>query len=178
MTISGFVAYVKQVWKNKPDTSSPLSAERLNTIEGGIKGNSDAIEAIAAAVVNQIVNDPNKIASMAALYSVNSQVTQLNSDLTGHKTVFTQDPAEFLPSAGNGFSHCSVLISGTGGNFTNAPPTRTSSVGSAWWNVLTFGSTTRCTQVAFYAFTVYAGGGLIYFRRQHDGTVSNWIQVG
>ena len=83
MTISGFVAYVKQVWKNKPDTSSPLSAERLNTIEGGIKGNSDAIEAIAAAVVNQIVNDPNKIASMAALYSVNSQVTQLNSDLTG-----------------------------------------------------------------------------------------------
>jgi len=81
MTISGFVAYVKQVWKNKPDTSSPLSAERLNTIEGGIKGNSDAIEAIAAAVVNQIVNDPNKIASMAALYSVNSQVTQLNSDL-------------------------------------------------------------------------------------------------
>jgi len=81
MTISGFVAYVKQVWKNKPDTSSPLSAERLNTIEGGIKGNSDAIAAIAAAVVNQIVNDPNKIASMAALYSVNSQVTQLNSDL-------------------------------------------------------------------------------------------------
>jgi len=107
-----------------------------------------------------------------------SAITQLNSDLTGHKTVFTQDPAEFLPSAGNGFSHCSVLISGTGGNFTNAPPTRTSSVGSAWWNVLTFGSTTRCTQVAFYAFTVYAGGGLIYFRRQHDGTVSNWIQVG
>jgi len=82
MTISGFVAYVKQVWKNKPDTSSPLSAERLNTIEGGIKGNSDAIEAIAAAVVNQIVNEPNKIASMAALYSVNSQVTQLNSDFT------------------------------------------------------------------------------------------------
>ena len=81
MTISGFVAYVKQAWKNKPDTSTPLSAARLTHLEDGIKGNSDAIEKIAAAVVSQIVNDPNKIASMAALYNVNQAVTQLNSDL-------------------------------------------------------------------------------------------------
>ena len=81
MTISGFVAYVKQAWKNKPDTSTPLSAARLTHLEDGIKGNSDAIEKIAAAVVSQIVNDPNKIASMAALYNVNQAVTQLNSDI-------------------------------------------------------------------------------------------------
>ncbi|MBS6759483.1 hypothetical protein, partial [Hungatella hathewayi] len=81
MTISNFVAYVKQAWKNKPDTSTPLSAARLTHLEDGIKGNSDAIEKIAAAVVSQIVNDPNKIASMASLYSVNQAVTQLNSDL-------------------------------------------------------------------------------------------------
>nr|DAN96923.1 MAG TPA: hypothetical protein [Caudoviricetes sp.] len=80
MTISNFVAYVKQAWKNKPDTSTPLSAARLTHLEDGIKGNSDAIEKIAAAVVSQIVNDPNKIASMASLYSVNQAVTQLNSD--------------------------------------------------------------------------------------------------
>ena len=43
-------------------------------MEEGIKGNSDAIEAIAAAVVSQIVNDPDKIASMAALYSVNQKI--------------------------------------------------------------------------------------------------------
>ena len=107
-----------------------------------------------------------------------SSSTQLNSDLAGYKTVFTQDPAEFLPSTGNGFSHCRVSISSTNGDYTNAPPTKTSSSGSAWWNVLTFGSTTRCTQVAFYAFTPYTGGGLIYFRRRHDDTVSDWIQVG
>lgn len=83
MTISNFVAYVKQAWKNKPDTSTPLSAARLTHLEDGIKGNSDAIEKIAAAVVSQIVNDPNKIASMASLYSVNQAVTQLNSDLSG-----------------------------------------------------------------------------------------------
>lgn len=70
MKISNFVAYIKQAWKNKPDSSTPLSAERLSHMESGIKGNSDAIEAIAAAVVSQIVNDPNKIVSMAALYAV------------------------------------------------------------------------------------------------------------
>lgn len=74
MTISGFVAYVKQIWANKPSTSSPLSAERLNHIEEGIKGNSDAVARIAAAVVSQIANDPEKIASMAALYAVNQKI--------------------------------------------------------------------------------------------------------
>jgi len=67
MTIKDFVAYVKQAWYNKPNTSTPVEASRLLHIENGIKGNSDAIEKIAAAVVSQIVNDPNKIASMAAL---------------------------------------------------------------------------------------------------------------
>ncbi|MFR5731240.1 MAG: hypothetical protein ACLUD2_04035 [Clostridium sp.] len=78
MKISNFAAYIAQLWRNKPDTSTPLSAERLRHIEDGIKGNSDAIEAIAAAVVNQIVNDPDKIASMAALYAVNQKVSALD----------------------------------------------------------------------------------------------------
>ena len=78
MNLSNFVAYVKQAWKNKPDTSTPLSAERLTHLEEGIKGNSDAIQELAAAVVSQIVNDPNKIASMAALYAVNQKVTTLD----------------------------------------------------------------------------------------------------
>lgn len=92
MTISGFVAYVKQAWKNKPDTSTPLSAARLTHLEDGIKGNSDAIEKITAAVVSQIVNDPNKIASMAALYNVNQAVAQLNSDLGDIKTDISLQP--------------------------------------------------------------------------------------
>ena len=47
-------------------------------MEEGIKGNSDAIEEIAAAVVSQIINDPDKIASMAALYAVNQKVSALD----------------------------------------------------------------------------------------------------
>ena len=83
MIISNFVAYAKQAWKNKPDTSTPLSAARLTHLEDGVKGNSDAIEKIAAAVVSQIVNDPNKIPSMAALFSVNDKVDSVISDLGG-----------------------------------------------------------------------------------------------
>lgn len=82
MTIKDFVAYVKQAWYNKPNTSTPVEASRLLHIENGIKGNSDAIEKIAAAVVSQIVNDPDKIASMAALFSVNQNLTNLTNEIT------------------------------------------------------------------------------------------------
>lgn len=81
MTLSNFVAYVTQKWKNKPDTSTPLSAERLTHLEEGIKGNSDAIQELAAAVVSQIVNNPDKIASMAALYAVDQKVAGLDGKI-------------------------------------------------------------------------------------------------
>lgn len=72
--INDFVAYVKQTWENRPSTKSPVSAGRLGHMEDGIKENSDAIEKVAAAVLSTIVNDPDKIASMAALYAVNQTV--------------------------------------------------------------------------------------------------------
>lgn len=81
MTLSNFVAYVTQKWKNKPDTSTPLSAERLTHQEDGIKTNSDAIQELAAAVVSQIVNNPDKIASMAALYAVDQKVAGLDGKI-------------------------------------------------------------------------------------------------
>lgn len=92
MIISNFIAYAKQAWKNKPDTSTPLSAARLTHVEDGVKGNSDAIEKIAAAVLTQIVNDPNKIASMAALFSVNEAVKKVSSDLGDVKTDISLQP--------------------------------------------------------------------------------------
>ena len=42
--ISEFVEYVKQVWKNKPNVSSPLNADRLNHMESGIENNSKKIK--------------------------------------------------------------------------------------------------------------------------------------
>ena len=82
MTLSGFVAYIKQLWANKPSTSSPLSAERLNHMEEGIKANSDGITKIVTSVTDQVVNDSNKIPSAASLYGVNQKVDKTNSDFT------------------------------------------------------------------------------------------------
>lgn len=79
--LSNFTAYVKQVWANRPSLTSPLSATRFNYMEAGIKANSDAIEQIANAVLSNIVNDPNKIASMAVAYSLQEQVNKLNSEM-------------------------------------------------------------------------------------------------
>ena len=42
--ISEFVEYVKQTWKNKPNVSSPLNADRLNHMEAGIENNSKKIK--------------------------------------------------------------------------------------------------------------------------------------
>lgn len=92
MTISGFVAYVKQAWKNKPDTSTPLSAARLTHVEEGVKANSDAIAKIAAAVINQQANDSNKIPSSALMYSVNEKVDSAISDLGDVKTDISLQP--------------------------------------------------------------------------------------
>ena len=78
--LSNFTAYVKQAWANRPALTSPLSAARFNHMEAGIKANSDAIEQIANAVLSNIVNDPNKIASMAVAYSLQEQITKLNGD--------------------------------------------------------------------------------------------------
>lgn len=48
--ISEFVEYVKQAWKNKPNVSSPLNADRLNHMEDGIENNSKKIKEIVPAV--------------------------------------------------------------------------------------------------------------------------------
>ena len=91
MTISGFIAYAIQTWKNKPDTSTPLSAARLAHIEAGIKANSDAITKLAAAVINQQANDVNKIPSSALMYSVNEKVDSAISDLASITGLIVKD---------------------------------------------------------------------------------------
>lgn len=48
--ISEFVEYVKQTWKNKPNVSSPLNADRLNHMEDGIENNSKKIKETVTAV--------------------------------------------------------------------------------------------------------------------------------
>lgn len=103
MTLSGFVAYIKQLWANKPSTSSPLSAERLNHMEEGIKANSDGITKIVTSVTDQVVNDSNKIPSAASLYSVKQVVDKTNSDLAGLSMRIQTKPTIGSNIPANGF---------------------------------------------------------------------------
>lgn len=162
MTISNFVAYVKQAWKNKPDTSTPLSAARLTHLEDGIKGNSDAIEKIAAAVVSQIVNDPNKIASMASLYSVNQAVTQLNSDLGGlaAKIEVQQKNNIDICTLSTGLYYCV--------NCKNMPPQWV----GCYLQVMRLDGN-WCYMIAYEP---YNGTNAIATTKCYEGTWSGWIQ--
>lgn len=62
--ISEFVEYVKQVWKNKPNVSSPLNADRLNHMEAGIENNSKKIKETVTAV-NELTEKTNKTVGAA-----------------------------------------------------------------------------------------------------------------
>ena len=58
--ISEFVEYVKQAWKNKPNVSSPLNADRMNHMEAGIENNSKKIKETVTAVNELTENKANK----------------------------------------------------------------------------------------------------------------------
>lgn len=140
--IGDFIAYVKQAWANKPSTSTPLSAERLTHIEDGIKANSDAIEAISKAVISNIVNDPDKIASMAVAYSLQEQITKLNSDKIDKGSDSDDASLEFSwkfisddfmeairPFCNKGVNANSVVFFQTAGSVTNSGKVQSYSLG-------------------------------------------------
>ena len=52
--LNNFVEYIIQHWFDKPDKSSPLSAQRLNHIEAGIKANSDALAEIKRSFLDAV----------------------------------------------------------------------------------------------------------------------------
>jgi hypothetical protein len=74
--ISEFVEYVKQVWKNKPNVSSPLNADRLNHMEDGIENNSKKIKETVTAVNELTKNMVPSYNSLSTLYHSNSDITE------------------------------------------------------------------------------------------------------
>lgn len=54
--INGFKEYMTQTWKNRPSMETPISAERLNHIESGIKSISDAIKNMASAIMKDMAD--------------------------------------------------------------------------------------------------------------------------
>lgn len=76
--------YPGQGWTN--DSEPDLSAETLNAVDAGITLNSEAINAIANAIVNQFLNDPEKIASAALVYALKQSLDTTNSNLSNLTT--------------------------------------------------------------------------------------------
>lgn len=84
----------------------PAAGETHKTILGKVIKFFNDVKAFKNTVVTlnmisqQIINDQNKVASMAALFSVNETVTQLNRDFNSNKTVKNSLPnAHFLAFA-------------------------------------------------------------------------------
>lgn len=82
--ISEFVEYVKQVWKNKPNVSSPLNADRLNHMEDGIENNSKKIKETVTAV-NELTE------KMYVSYDSVVIIVNESSDATEKKITISQD---------------------------------------------------------------------------------------
>lgn len=159
MNLSNFVAYVKQAWKNKPDTSTPLSAERLTHQEEGIKGNSDAIQELAAAVVSQIVNNPDKIASMAALYAVNQKVTTLDGKVgdTAQLPSGTADVASAVAQLYSNFARLSEIKSSSTSYVMSQKTEQTFTplkLGAGTWLVIGFCNSSGESTSGIYNFSI------------------------
>lgn len=169
--LSDFVKYVKQYWHDRPDKSTPLNADRLNHIENGIGSNSEAINQIANAVVSNIVNDPEKIASMAAVYALQEKLGtgELPSDapnaisaintLYSNFTEIITDLNELLSSKQ---SDQTIAIRIFGQNAVGSPAYYASGIVISFRDYESYGS-----QLAI-------ANGIIYSRQKIEGVWKDW----
>ena len=112
--------------------------------------------------------------------TVQEGVSELNSNMTNvlavstniYKESFTAQPNAWLGKYGFTLNAVSITASDA-----YAPPTKETNSDLAWWNVLTFGISNRCCQVAFYGYQIELTSGIMYARRQQDNAVSNWVQI-
>lgn len=74
MRLDSVKEYAAKKWENAPSTATPITAENLNHMEDGIKDNSVAIKTIVESVGDDVSEDPNKIASMVALYKIDKKI--------------------------------------------------------------------------------------------------------
>lgn len=104
--ISEFVEYVKQVWKNKPNVSSPLNADRMNHMEAGIENNSKKIKETVTAV-NELTEKKAEIVQKVYTNITTDQygffsIAKLNTDFpNGFKIISAYGKDSGISSEGN-----------------------------------------------------------------------------
>lgn len=89
MAIKNFEEYEKQTWLDRPDTSTPISAERLNHMEQGIKDNSNALvwlDKNRSAVCYVTVTNTN------GKYSADKTLTEIDEAYQSGKMIYCLAP--------------------------------------------------------------------------------------
>ena len=88
--MANLVTYIKKIWKNAPDTTTPISAANLNHMEDGIANNADAINTL-----NTSLSDTNtEVAKKALKTEAIKSITRSGTTFTATRcddTTFTFD---------------------------------------------------------------------------------------
>lgn len=121
--ISEFVEYVKQVWKNKPNISSPLNADRLNHMEAGIENNSKKIKETVTAV--------NELTEKIIYRDISFTGSVAGND---DKGLVCDIPADYNPLSVVCISDTNMELSNNG--FLTSPIKRNSTVVCRWKNLV------------------------------------------
>ena len=115
-------------------------------------------------------------ANASDLANTNSNLITINNILSGAKKLnaFSQKPADMLGN--NNLFTINHISTPTNETDNYAPPVNWTSTGR-WFNVLTFGTDNRCTQIACYGYLGHGNDNKVWIRTQHDASVSAWKEL-
>ncbi len=158
-------------------TADLVTYSSTKTVKQAIDSKMDSTLKDTFVLKTQVVNNTTSTSTTMPLSANQGRLLQIAlnnlNTITEVKTYssFTAKPSDWL---GKGSPFANVDISNS--RFSNCPPTRAGTV--AFYAVITFGTATRCIQLAFYGFSgASVDGGSIFFRRQHDNDLSGWKKV-
>ena len=121
--ISEFVEYVKQAWKNKPNVSSPLNADRLNHMEAGIENNSKKIKETVTAV-NELTENTGRL-HFSQINCTTDQFGQISTIIPNSKIIsaWCNKPRSFVvPVLEQGTGLCVYTTTNTSLTADNIKP--------------------------------------------------------
>ena len=100
-----------------------------------------------------------------------NRIEKINNQFGRRVSKFTSNPADFL----DGKNFTFTIVNGTSNDYVPAE-----SSGDKWWNVLTFGSALRCTQIAAFGFadtSAWPHAQKLFMRIRHDSKTTAWVQI-
>lgn len=92
----------------------------------------------------------------------------------GGNTAFTERPSEWLNEVSGIGLRIDCILANNSDKTTYAPQ---KGQYPQWYNVITFGTGNRTTQIAATCFSTTGGRNKLYMRTQHDTTVTGWENI-